>query len=68
MSQGLQRRADDLGVLIEWANSGEDVSTDLVRALDDLQTEVEGAETKKMLGGQYDRSIARIARLRRRFA
>jgi peptide chain release factor 2 len=54
----LQRRADDLGVLIEWANSGEDVSTDLVRALDDLQTEVEAAETKKMLGGQYDRSNA----------
>jgi peptide chain release factor 2 len=52
----LQKRADDLGVLVEWANSGEDVSTDLARALDDLQSEVEAAETKKMLGGQYDRS------------
>src|SRR4030095_16040249 len=31
---------------------------DLARALDDLQTEVEAAETKKMLGGEYDRSNA----------
>ena len=54
----LKRRADDLGVLVEWANSGEDVSADLARALDDLQSEVEAAETKKMLGGEYDRSNA----------
>jgi peptide chain release factor 2 len=54
----LQRRADDLGVLVEWANAGEDVWSDLARALDDLQAEVEAAETKKMLGGEYDRSNA----------
>jgi peptide chain release factor 2 len=54
----LQRRADDLGVLVEWAGSGEDVTADLVRALDELQQEVEAAETKKMLGGEYDRSNA----------
>jgi peptide chain release factor 2 len=58
LRSSLQRRADDLGVLVEWANSGEDVSADLARALDDLQTEVEAAETKKMLGGEYDRSNA----------
>jgi len=54
----LRRRADDLGVLIEWANAGEDVSADLVRGLDELQQEVEAAETKKMLGGEYDRANA----------
>jgi peptide chain release factor 2 len=54
----LQRRADDLSVLMEWANAGEDVAADLSRGLDELQSEVEAAETKKMLGGQYDRSNA----------
>ena len=49
---------DDLAVLIEWAQSGEDVSTDLPRALNELQQEVEAAEIKKMLGGEYDRSNA----------
>jgi peptide chain release factor 2 len=56
--RSLQRRADDLGVLVEWANAGEDVGADLARGLDELQQEVEAAETKKMLGGEYDRSNA----------
>ena len=54
----LQRRADDISVLIEWANSGEDVTADLTRALDELQEEIEAAETRKMLGGEYDRANA----------
>jgi peptide chain release factor 2 len=54
----LKRRVDDLGVLFEWAANGEDVSADIQRGLDELQTEVETAETKKMLGGEYDRSNA----------
>ena len=58
LRQSLQRRADDLGVLIEWANAGEDVGTDLVRGLDELQAEVDAAETKKMLGGEHDRANA----------
>jgi peptide chain release factor 2 len=58
LRRSLQRRADDLSVLLEWANSGEDVTADLARGLDDLQQEVEAAETKKMLGGQYDRANA----------
>ena len=57
----LQRRGDDLSVLIEWANAGEDVAADLVRGLDELQSEVEAAETKKMLGGEYDRANAIVA-------
>ena len=58
LRQSLRRRADDLGVLIEWANAGEDVSSDLVRGLDELQQEVDAAETKKMLGGEHDRANA----------
>jgi peptide chain release factor 2 len=58
LRQSLKRRADDLGVLIEWANAGEDVSADLERGLDELQQEVDAAETKKMLGGEHDRANA----------
>jgi peptide chain release factor 2 len=54
----LQRRADDLGVLVEWANAGESVTADLERGLDELQQEVEAAETRKMLGGEHDRANA----------
>ncbi len=52
--KSLHGRADDLGVLLEWGNAGEDVLTDFARGLDQLQQEVEAAETKKMLGGEYD--------------
>jgi len=45
-------------VLFEWAAGGEDVSADIERGLGELQAEVETAETKKMLGGEYDRSNA----------
>jgi len=58
LRQSLKRRADDLGVLIEWANGGEDVSADLARTLDEFQGEIEAAETKKMLGGEHDRANA----------
>jgi len=58
LQQSLRRRADDLGVLIEWANAGEDVGADLERGLDELQQEVDAAETRKMLGGEHDRANA----------
>jgi peptide chain release factor 2 len=54
----LRRRSDDLAVLVEWAEQGEDVSADLDRGLDDLQTEVDAAEIRKMLGGEHDRRNA----------
>ena len=60
-SLSLQRRADDLGVLIEWAHAGEDVGADLARGLDDLQAEVDAAETNKMLGGEHDRANAIVS-------
>jgi peptide chain release factor 2 len=58
LRESLRRRLDDLAVLIEWANGGEDVGAELERGLDELQREVDAAETKKMLGGEYDRSNA----------
>ena len=61
LRQTLQRRADDLGVLIEWANAGEEVDADLARGLDEFQAEVDAAEVKKMLGGEYDRANAIVS-------
>ena len=61
LRKALQQRGDDLGVLVEWASAGEDVRGDLERSLDELRVEVEAAETKKMLGGEYDRANAIIA-------
>jgi len=56
----LKRRVDDLAVLVEWAQAGEPVADDLGRGLDELGEEVAAGETKKMLGGPYDRSNAII--------
>jgi peptide chain release factor 2 len=56
--KSLTRRSDDLTVLVEWVNAGEDVVGDLRRGLAELRQEVEAAETKKMLGGEYDRANA----------
>jgi peptide chain release factor 2 len=58
LRQSLTRRSDDLTVLVEWANAGEDVADDLRRGVAELQREVDAAETKKMLGGEYDRTNA----------
>ncbi len=58
LSQSLQRKLDDLHVLVEWAESGEPVGDDLGRALDELGVQVDAGETKKMLGGEHDRKNA----------
>jgi peptide chain release factor 2 len=47
-------------VLVEWAESGEDVVADLTKSLDELSAEVDAGETKKMLGGEHDRKNAII--------
>jgi len=56
--RSLQRRGDDLSVLLEWAAGGEDVTADFTKGLQELRQEVEAAETKKMLGGEHDRTNA----------
>ena len=54
----LKRRGDDLGVLIEFVEAGEDVAADLERDLQAYEREIDAAETKKMLGGEHDRANA----------
>ena len=58
LRESLKRRGDDLGVLIEFAEAGEDVASDLERDLAAYEGEIEAAETKKMLGGEHDRANA----------
>jgi len=45
-------------VLVEWSEAGEPVLDDLVRSLDELETQVGAGETKRMLGGEHDRKNA----------
>jgi peptide chain release factor 2 len=54
----LRKREDDLSVLVEWANEGEDVLGEVAAGLDLLAEQVEAAETKKVLGGEHDRKNA----------
>jgi peptide chain release factor 2 len=54
LRNSLVGKLDDLGVLLEWAEQGEDVGADLQRSIEALEAEVEAAEIKKMLGGQHD--------------
>ena len=61
LRDSLRRRSDDLAVLIDWAGQGEDVTADLENGLNDLESEVEAAEVRKMLGGEYDASNAIMA-------
>jgi len=43
---------------MEWAEQGEDVAGELTKALDTLDSEVETAETKRILGGEHDQKNA----------
>ena len=61
LRNSLKQRIDDTGVLIEWAQAGEDVATDLARALDGLEAEVDAGEIKKMLSGEHDAANAIVA-------
>jgi len=47
--------------LLEWAQSGEDVGADLVKAMDTLEAQVDAAETKKMLAGEHDAANAIVS-------
>jgi len=60
MADSLRRQTDDLGVLVEWARQGEDVSADLERGLETFDKDVQAAEIRTMLSGDLDRKNAII--------
>jgi len=61
MRDQLARKIDDIGVLIDWAQQGEEVAADLGKSLDALTEQVEGAEIKQMLGGEHDNANAIVS-------
>ena len=61
LAESLRRKTDDLAVLFEWAEQGEEVGGDLDTGLAELQQEVEGAEVRKMLGGEHDQCNAIVS-------
>ena len=54
LRDSLAKKIDDISVLLEWAQGGEDVAADFSKALDTLEEQVDAAETKKMLSGEHD--------------
>jgi peptide chain release factor 2 len=56
----LTAKTDDLGVLIDWAGQGEDVTAELSSGIEQFADLVEGGEIRKMLGGEHDRKNAII--------
>lgn len=61
MRDSFAKKIDDIGVLLEWAQGGEDVASDLEKSLDGLEAQVDAAETKKMLGGEHDAANAIVS-------
>ena len=57
----LSTRVDDLAVLVEWAEQGEDVASDLAATLEEFAAEVEAGEIRKMLGGEHDHRNAIVS-------
>ena len=58
LDESLRRRGEDLDVLAGWARTGEDVLADLRDALATLESEIDTAETKRILSGEHDRKNA----------
>ncbi len=61
LRDSFKKKADDIGVLLEWSQQGEEVAVDLQRALDALAEQVDGAEVKKMLSGEHDHANAIVS-------
>jgi peptide chain release factor 2 len=61
LRDSLSKKIDDIGVLLEWAQGGENVAADLAKGLDALEAQIDAAETKKMLGGEHDASNAIVS-------
>jgi peptide chain release factor 2 len=59
--QRLNDREDEVRTLIEWANEGESVDSDLSTHLEQLEQEVEAAEVQKLLGGDNDAKNAIVS-------
>jgi peptide chain release factor 2 len=58
LAEALRKQGDDLGVLVDWARQGEDVTADLERGLDAYGRDIQAGEVRTMLSGELDRKNA----------
>jgi peptide chain release factor 2 len=58
LAEALRKQADDLGILIDWARQGEDVTADLERSLETYGRDIQAGEIRTMLSGPLDRKNA----------
>ena len=58
LATAIRTQTDDIGVLVDWARQGEDVSGDLTPALEKFAKDVQSAEIRTMLSGELDRKNA----------
>ena len=58
LAEALRKQGDDLGVLIDWARQGEDVTADLERSLEAYGRDIQTGEIRTMLSGELDRKNA----------
>jgi peptide chain release factor 2 len=56
----LRKQTDDVKVLLEWAQEGEDVADDLATALETYARDVDAAEVRTTLSGELDQKNAII--------
>jgi peptide chain release factor 2 len=61
LAEALRKQGDDLGVLIDWARDGEDVTADLERSLEAYGRQIQAGEIRTMLSGELDRKNAIVA-------
>src|SRR5262245_3128755 len=58
LAEALRKQSDDLGVLVDWARQGEDVTADLERGLEAYGRDIQAGEIRTMLSGELDRKNA----------
>ena len=58
LAEALRKQGDDLGVLIDWARQGEDVTAELERGLETYGRDIQAGEIRTMLSGDLDRKNA----------
>jgi peptide chain release factor 2 len=60
LAETVRRQGEDLGVLVDWARQGEDVTADLARGLERFGRDIQSGEVRTMLSGPLDRKNAII--------
>ena len=54
LAASLRKRAEDLGVLLDWAKDGESVDADIDAGLTAFAADVDAGETRTLLSGELD--------------